>query len=518
MHSSNIGAQTATVDQLPLYRRKIFVPGVLAGAVLLALTGTYLSTANQAMATMQSSPTVQPEVFAGPPSFAGIAEQVTPAVVNVAVIQQVEAGPHPQMEIPSFPEGSPFSEFFRRHFQQGSPLPQGFDVPRHAQGQGSGFIIDPDGHVVTNNHVVENATEVEVVLNDGTRHQARVKGRDSKTDLALLKIDTDKPLPFVKLGNSEQARVGDWVLAVGNPFGLGGSVSAGIISARGRDIHSGPYDDYLQIDAPINRGNSGGPLFDASGRVIGINTAIYSPSGGNVGIGFAIPAAAAETVVAALLEHGRVKRGWLGVQIQPVTEEIAAALGRDDRQGALVAEVMPNSPAAAAGLRAGDLILSLNANPVREIKDLSRVVAEIVAGTKVDIGIQRNGSNASIDLTIGEMPMEETVAAAPDPGVKSSEPRLGLYLAPLTPEFRQTKGLGTGARGVVVTGVEKESGAEKAGIRPGSLITMVGQQEVSTPDEAASQVRKAIGGGDRTVLLRIVQNGKARFVAVKPAA
>ena len=344
MHTPEIDTRAADRGRSALRRRKLFVPAALASAVVLGLAGAYMGSSNQAMALTSASSSTQAAGFSGPPSFADVAARVTPAVVNVTVTEQGVVGAHPRIEIPELPEGTPFGDLFQRFFQQGSPFTQEFEVPHILQGQGSGFIIDPDGYIVTNDHVVDGATSVEVLLNDGSRYQARVAGRDPKTDLALLKIDADKPLPFVQFGGSDHARVGDWVLAVGNPFGLGGSVSAGIISARGRDIHSGPYDDYIQIDAPINRGNSGGPLFDASGRVIGVNTAIFSTNGGNMGVGFAIPASTVEPVVAALQDHGRVERGWIGVQIQQVTDELAAALGRPDREGALVAEVLPGSP------------------------------------------------------------------------------------------------------------------------------------------------------------------------------
>jgi serine protease Do len=518
MQRATTNSRTKAIVQPSPHRRKLAASSAVAGAVFLALAGTYVITTNQAAASLQPATPTQTAGFAGPPSFAEIAARVTPAVVNVAVTQNGLTDAHPKMELPQLPDGTPFGDFFERFFHQGSPFAQGFDIPRETHGQGSGFIIDPEGHIVTNNHVIANATEVKVVLNDGTDYRARVVGRDSRTDLALLKVDAEKPLPYVELGSSDQARVGDWVLAVGNPFGLGGSVSAGIVSARGRDIHSGPSDDYLQIDAPINRGNSGGPLFDAAGRVIGVNTAIYSPSGGNVGIGFAIPSARAEQVIADLKDHGRVERGWLGVQIQPVTDEIAAALNRHDRQGALVAEVMEDTPAAKAGLRPGDLILSVNATPVEEVRDLSQMVAGIQPGTKARIAIQRDGAERNLKLIIGEMPAEERVATAPASDDKHAEPRLGLYLAPLTDDVREAQGLEDGTKGVMVSRVEQGSAAEKAGIRPGTLITMVGSRQVSTPDEAATSVREALSHGEGAVLLRVEQKGHTRFIAVEPAA
>jgi serine protease Do len=518
MHS--LYDQTTSPEYISRHQRKLFVPNALGAALALALGGSYFGAAPQAMASVTPAPAAPAQEFAGPPSFSDVAERVAPAVVNVAVTQEGTPTERPRIEIPQLPEGAPFGELFQRFFPEGSPLPKDFHSPGEAQAQGSGFIIDPDGYMVTNNHVVDGANRVEVLMNDGARYQAQLVGRDPKTDLALLKIDANKPLPYVQLGNSEKARVGDWVLAVGNPFGLGGSVSAGIISARGRDIHSGPYDDYIQIDAPINRGNSGGPLFDATGHVIGINTAIFSPSGGNVGIGFAIPASTARTVIAELKNHGRVERGWLGVQIQPVTEEIAAALGRKDRNGALVADVMTDSPAEQAGLRPGDLVLSVDGKPVKEVKDLSRMVAGIQPGARVTIAVERAGADKSLGLVVGEMPTDETETASitPDSNAKDTEPHLGLLLAPLTPEARRDQGLSDDARGVLVAGVEGGSAAERAGIHPGSLVTMVGQQEVKSPEEAKSRVREAVASGDKSVLLRIEQNGEAQFVALKPAA
>lgn len=446
------------------------------------------------------------------PSFADIVEQVVDAVVNINVEQAVKVerptfGPGGgQVVPPGLPDDSPLFEFFRRFHAE-----PGFSMPR--EGQGSGFVIDPDGHIVTNNHVVENADRIRVTLTNGNEYDAALIGRDPKTDLALIKIQAEEPLTAVELGSAVGARVGDWVLAVGNPFGLGGSVSAGIISARGRDINSGPYDDYLQIDAPINRGNSGGPLFDASGRVIGVNTAIYSPSGGNIGIGFAIPAETVSEIVTELRDKGRVERGWLGVQIQPVTDEVASSLGLADRNGVLVTQVLPEGPAAAAGLRDGDVILSVSGEPMEDYRDLTRLIASLDAGTLAQVELMRAGQRVTLPVTIGEMPNERQLAAN---GASSAgdQGRLGVYLAPLTPETRREHNLRPDATGVLVAEVEANSAAARAGIRAGQLISMVGQQPVDSPAQVVSLIREAAAQGRPSVLLRIEQDGQQRFVPV----
>lgn len=483
----------------------------LATAIALALGAsvTLVERASAAEAETNARPLPVPLAApAGPPSFADVAERVTPAVVNVTVTQRAPQrmlSPHRGL-----PEGSPLFEFFR----QFGGLPEGFSVPREREGEGSGFLIDAAGYIVTNNHVIDGADRIEVTLNDGTRFRAEVVGTDTKTDLAVLKIASDLPLPYVELGDSSGARIGDWVLAVGNPFGLGGSVNAGIISARGRDIQSGPYDDYIQIDAPINRGNSGGPLFDARGNVIGVNTAIFSPSGGNIGIGFAIPSETVASVVNDLRTTGRVERGWLGVQIQSVNEAMAESLGLPDANGVLVADVLGDGPARAAGVRAGDVIRGAGGAPMNEARDLTRLVAAQSAGSRLELQVFRNGQTVTIPVTIGRMPSDDQVAAAPAPAAENDQARIGLYLAPLTPELRAERGLDADRTGVLVAEVEAGSPAQRAGIEPGSLISMVGQQQVSTPEELATAIREAARSERPSVLLRVERDGQQRFVAV----
>jgi serine protease Do len=434
-------------------------------------------------------------------------------VVNVTVVSEKA----PRIAFrghPNLPEGTPLDEFFRRFFDNGGdPERPG---AQQVQGAGSGFAIDGEGHIVTNNHVIDGAKDIEVTFHDGTKVKARVVGRDTKTDLALLKVEAGRPLAHVNLGDSASARVGDWVLAVGNPFGLGGTVSAGIVSARGRDIDSGPYDDYIQIDAPINRGNSGGPLFDAYGRVIGVNTAIYSPTGGNIGIGFAIPAETVRTVVASLKTHGSVERGWLGVQIQPVTDELALGLGLAGTEGVLVADVLPDGPAAGSELKAGDVILRANGQPIKDYKDLPKLVAATPAGSLMTLELMRAGQPVAVSLKVGRMPADDDQAqAAPEPGTGDlTKGRLGLQLAPLTPELRQGHGIAQGSEGVLVSRVEPGSPADRAGIEAGTLISMVGGERVTTPAQVVEAVRRAADSKRGAVVLRIEKDGKPMFVAV----
>jgi serine protease Do len=487
--------------------------GLMLGTLLMGTIGTQA----HAVSEQPGGRGTLGQLPGGPASFSELVTQVKPAVVNIAIVGSRSA---PQRSFPQrqFPKGSPFDEFFRQQFQ-GQPNAQGRSdrtaPARQFRAVGSGFIISSDGFVVTNNHVIEQAEEIEIVLQDGERFAATVQGRDPKTDLALLKVEADVELPFVELGDSDTAQVGDWVLAVGNPFGLGGSVTAGIISARGRDIQAGPFDDFLQVDASINQGNSGGPLFDSTGQVIGINTAIYSPSGGSVGIGFAIPAAMAEEIIDQLKVGGVVERGWLGVQFQPVSAAVAASLGLDDQGGALVADVVEASPAERAGLRTGDVILSVSGQRLDDPKDLPRIIAGTSAGTELEMTILRTGKERSITVEIGRS--ENEVLASVD-DVSSPSEGLGMQLSRLDETTRQQLGFTADHQGVLVTAVANDTPAAKAGIRRGQLITMVGQQPVGSPDEVVDAISQASESGRSSVLLLIEQSGVRQFVAVDLAA
>jgi serine protease Do len=456
-----------------------------------------------------------------PASFAKLADKVTPAVVNVSSKHDAEASSDMPRGLPfNFPEGSPFEDFFKqfqdRFRDRGGRDPQ----HRSATALGSGFIIDPSGYVVTNNHVVADASDIEVTLTTGENYPAKLVGTDQRTDLALLKIESEEPLPAVEFGDSDALKVGDWVMAVGNPFGLGGSVTAGIVSARGRDLHSGPFDDFLQIDASINQGNSGGPTFSMDGEVVGINTAIASPNGGSVGIGFAIPSNVAKPIIAELREHGSVERGWLGVQIQEVTPEIAAAVGLKESKGAIVSEVMPDSPAAKAGLKQGDIILGFDGSPVGELRDLPRLVADADAGDKVDVELWRDQEEKSVSVKIAKLEEPEKVAANDEAPAKSGgesvEP-LGMELAKLTPDLRQRLDIPETVEGVVVIDVAAEGPAAEQGLQPGDVIQKVGSESVTTPAEVADLAEAAQADNRNAVLLLINRQGNELFVAVKVA-
>jgi len=456
---------------------------------------------------------------AGPDSLADLVENLVPAVVNISTTQTIK-GQRPGVEIPQFPPGSPFEQFFKDFFDRQQKEQQ----TRKVTSLGSGFIIDPAGYIVTNNHVIADADEITVILQDAqnTSLKAKLVGRDTKTDLALLKVDAGHPLPAVKWGNSDKIRVGDWVVAIGNPFGLGGTVTAGIISARARELNSGPYDDFLQTDAAINKGNSGGPMFNMAGEVIGVNSAIYSPTGGSVGIGFAIPSSLAEPVIEQLRKYGHTRRGWLGVRIQTVTEDIAESMGLNKPSGALVASVTGGGPAEAAGIQPGDIILKFDGKDVMDMRHLPRIVAETEIGKSVDVQVWRKGKRVDLKAKVGELQeTEEASAPAPEkqkgtaPGAEKKIEALGVSLAPISQELRDRYEIGPEVKGVVVTAVDDSGGASEKGIRPGDVFVTVSQDEVTTPADVAARVQKAAKAGQKSVLVLVERAGDLRFVVLR---
>jgi serine protease Do len=524
----------------------------IRAAALATSVGFGLALAPMAWAEVAPAPLTQSAPTVQLPSFAPLVKKVTPAVVNISVTEKAgsggdgemaqnqdqeqdqdqDSGPDQGGPRQGFPQ-SPFDEFLRRFFEQqgqpfgrqGQPFGNAPQQQPHAQhvALGSGFIIDPAGYVVTNNHVVANADKVTVIFQDNSKHPAKVIGRDSKTDLALLKIDAKEPLPYVAWGDSNAAQVGDWVLAVGNPFGLGGTVSTGVISARGRDIHAGPYDDFLQIDASINRGNSGGPTFDLNGQVIGINTAIYSPNGGSVGIGFAIPSSLAKPVIEQIKEHGKVERGWLGVQIQEVTPEIAQSLGLAKSEGALVADVTGGGPAAKAGLKQGDVILSFNGHDITKVRDLPLVVAQTPVGQKAKVEVLRGGQKTALDVGVGSMPENPQQVAQNDrgddsqPGQTENATAMGVKLAPLNEQLRKQARVPKTVKGVIVTAVADDSPLAALGIQPGDVIQSINQQAVTTPQQAEAKLKEA-QAGKKTALLLINRHGTNEYLALSLAS
>jgi len=458
-----------------------------------------------------TSQPVQASATPRPAGFADLVAKVKPAVISVRVkiAQAAETTGSGGGNVVPFGQGAPLDKFFQQ-FGFGD-APKGLQRHQVITGEGSGFFISADGYAVTNNHVVDHASSVEVKTDDGKTYTAKVIGTDPKTDIALIKVDADVSFPYVAFSDNAP-RVGDWVVAVGNPFGLGGTVTAGIVSARGRDIGAGPYDDYIQIDAPINKGNSGGPAFDVDGNVIGVNTAIYSPSGGSVGIGFDVPAETAKMVVAQLKDKGRVTRGWMGVQVQPVTKDIADSLGLKQAQGALVAEPQAGSPAEKAGIKSGDVITAVNGTPVKDSRDLARHVGQLAPGTSVKFDIVRDGQAKSISLTLGELPNERQAKAdtgeqggAPTAGV----PHLGLQLAPAADVE------GAGSQGVAVVGVEQGGPAAERGFQTGDIILDVGGKQVTKPGDVRDALAAAHKAGRHQVLMRIkTAQAGTRFVAV----
>jgi serine protease Do len=443
-----------------------------------------------------------------PVGFADIVEKVKPAVISVRV--KVDGGSHTDgLGTSDVPPG--LREFFRRFGMPDAPNgPEGMPRGRGRNvitGQGSGFFISADGYAVTNNHVVEKAESVQVTTDDGKTHNAKVIGTDPRTDLALIKVE-DGPFPYVKLSD-KSPRIGDWVLAVGNPFGLGGTVTAGIVSARGRDIGASAYDDFIQIDAPVNKGNSGGPTFDTDGNVIGVNTAIFSPSGGSVGIAFAIPADTVNSVVAQLKEHGTVTRGWIGVQIQPVTQDIADSLGLKKAEGALVAEPQANSPAQKAGIEAGDVITSVDGKEVKDARDLAKKIGAMAPKASVKLTVLHKGSEKAVTLTLGELPNTKEARANSEEGDSGTDVgKLGLTLAPAA------RVAGAGGEGVVVTGVDSSSVAADHGFTTGDVILEIAGKSVSTPADVREVVASARTEGKRSVLIRVKKGENTRFVAL----
>jgi len=487
---------------------------LLVGALSLGLTGALVGETLLVPAPANADAVSVPGAGAQMPSFADVVTAVEPAVVSIRVKAE-----GPQMSsmrgMPGMPNGSPF-EWFRQFGPNGPGGDQNGNGDDEDQGgrrggvvmgQGSGFVISEDGYVVTNNHVVDKATEVKVLFDDGREVDAKVIGTDEKTDVALLKIDTDRKLPYVKLTDASP-RVGDWVVAVGNPFGLGGSVTAGIISARGRDIGAGPYDDFIQIDAPINKGNSGGPTFNLKGEVVGVNTAIYSPSGGSVGIGFAIPAQTVKAVVDDLKDDGNVTRGWIGVQIQPVTADIADSLGLKEAKGALVADPQPDSPAAKAGIKSGDAILAVDGKPVDGPRELARTIAAMAPGKTVTLTVFRGGKEEPVAVTLGTLPGEQNRASLEGAGKAQSDlAQLGLAVAPAA-------SVGLDEKGLAVVEVDPDGPAADKGVQVGDVIVSVGGNPVGQPQDVAAGVEAAKQEGRKAVLMQVRSGDQLRYVAI----
>jgi serine protease Do len=456
----------------------------------------------------------------GPERIADVAEGVIEAVVNISTSQKVEARNTP---MPQLPPGSPFEEFFEEFFKNRRGQGDGQTPnrpPRRVNSLGSGFVVDASGVVVTNNHVISEADEITVVFTDGSRLKAEVVGRDQKTDLAVLKVTPTKPLKAVKFGDSDKVRLGEWVIAIGNPFSLGGTVTAGIVSARNRDINSGPYDNYIQTDASINRGNSGGPLFNLEGEVIGVNTAIISPSGGSIGIGFAVPSKTAIAVIEQLREHKEVRRGWLGVKIQQVTDEIAESLNIKPARGALVAGVDDKGPAKPAGIEAGDVIIKFDNKDIKEMRDLPRIVADTPVGKDVEVLVVRKGQEEKKIVKLGrledsEKPKPASTRSSPPEEKSVVQKTLGLQLSNMTDELRSRYKIKSSVRGVVITGVDAASVAADKRLVAGSVIVAVEQEQVAAADDVQRRVDQLKKAGKKTALLLVATaEGDMLFVAL----
>ncbi|HVV40090.1 MAG TPA: Do family serine endopeptidase [Nitrobacter sp.] len=494
-----------------LSARKFALMASVVAGLGIAAYGFGSSTSHPDIFTTPAHAQVNNEVskVAQPVGFADIVERVKPSVISVKV--RIKDKAESSDTDNPFPPGSPMERFFRRFGgPDGLPMhPHGHEV---ITGQGSGFFISSDGYAVTNNHVVDGADRVEVTTDDGTTYKAKVIGTDPRTDLALIKVEGGSNFAFAKLSDAKP-RIGDWVLAVGNPFGLGGTVTAGIVSAEGRDIGNGPYDDFIQIDAPVNKGNSGGPAFNMQGEVVGVNTAIYSPSGGSVGIAFSIPANTVKSVVAQLKDKGKVSRGWIGVQIQPVTKDIADSLGMKKAEGALVAEPQKDGPAAKAGIESGDVITAVNGETVKDARELARTIGGIAPGNTVKLDVLHKGQDKVINLTLGTLPNKLAKADFDDNGNGSSSgsvevPKLGMTVAPARTVA------GAGKEGVVVTDVDPNSAAAERGFKEGDVILEVGGKNVASSDDVREAIKAAQADHKHSVLMRVRTGGTARFVAV----
>ncbi len=499
-------------EAAPRWRfRQYLLSGVAIAALIAAAPAAYHANADTPVLQKNEAPGALTfsQKSAALPDFTQLVQRVKPAVVSVRVKQQATAQVMSDDKSGNPFKGSPFEKFFRDfEGRRGGQWKQMRPAPQEAQG--SGFFISSDGYVVTNNHVVDDATEVQVVTDGGQTLTAKVVGADKQVDLALLKVDSGQKFPFVAL-SKEKPEIGQWVVAMGNPFGLGGTVTAGIISAQGRDIGEGPYDNFLQIDAPINRGNSGGPTFNLKGEVVGVNTAIFSPSGGSVGIAFDIPASTVENVIPQLEEHGHVTRGWLGVQIQAVTKDIADSLGLKNDEGALITEPQPDSPAAQAGLKSGDVITAVDNDSIKDARALARKIAGIAPGTELKLAINRDGKAENVTVKIGRM-KESAKWASREQAGRSQAGKLGLELAPAD-EVE-----GAGSKGVAIVSVDPGGKAASLGMEPGDVILKAGGKTVSTPSEFKDALDAANSAGRKFALVLLRHNGHEAYVAVPVAA
>jgi serine protease Do len=490
--------------QLSVRRGAALSPGMVLMLFLAAMFATLIS--------MPSAALAQRALQQGPQSVAELAARLQDAVVNISTSQSLEDSPG--VPAPKVPEGSPFEEYFNDFSDRGTS-------PRRVSSLGSGFVIDPSGLIVTNNHVIENADEIIINFTDGSKLKVvEIVGRDTKTDLALLRVEAAKPLPHVVFGDSSAMQVGDWVMAIGNPFGLGGSVTLGIVSATRRDINAGPYDDFIQTDAAINRGNSGGPLFSMAGEVIGVNTAIISPTGGSIGIGFALPSNTAARVIDQLRRFGETRRGWIGVRIQSVTEEIAASIGLETPSGAIIANITPGGPAATAGLKVGDIVMSYDGQTIKGVRELPRLVAQSEIGAEIELEVLRQDERIALKVVIERLDEGEEAESAvlnlpTKEGAADQKLVLGLSLAPLSDALRSEYGIAASVKGVVVTEVAPQSDAQLRSIKPGDVIVEITHQPVSTPEEVIERVAGLRALKRPSALLLLSDNkGDMNFVAL----